>query len=117
MRANISVNYFEKLSAVSLIFFITCLVEFIVIEEVYRKPEKILLDYGQPNKYTCYENANISFIVNIASMALNFGWYSYLQNVEYASDQTWSKFQLVLGANIAFQTIGATIAGYLVIKE
>ena len=52
--------------------------EYIVIEEVYRKPNLELLEKGFPNKYTCYENANVSFIVNIASMAVNFGWYSYL---------------------------------------
>uniref|UniRef100_A0A7S3CKF5 Uncharacterized protein n=1 Tax=Strombidium rassoulzadegani TaxID=1082188 RepID=A0A7S3CKF5_9SPIT len=114
---NISIPYFQKLSAVSLIFFILCMVEYIVIEEVYRKPQFTIQQKGLPNKYTCYENANVSFIVNIVSMAVNFGWYSYLQNVEYAADQTWSKFQMVLGVNIAVQMIGATMAGYLVITE
>mmetsp|Transcript_40310 Transcript_40310/g.61510 ORF Transcript_40310/g.61510 Transcript_40310/m.61510 type:complete len:139 (-) Transcript_40310:72-488(-) len=94
------------------------MVEYIVIEEVYRKPEKEKADlYISGNLYNCYAKANVSFIVNIASMAVNFAWYSYLQNVEYATDVTWAKFSTILAFNILFQLIGAVFAGFLVITE
>ena len=51
-----------------------------------------LLEKGLPNTFTCYENANVSFIVNILSMFVNFGLYSYLKGLPYATDLTWSKF-------------------------
>ena len=89
---NISVPIYSKLSMGSIVFFATCLIEYMVIERGFRRPNEILLEKGLPNKFTCYENANVSFIVNILSMFLNFGMYSYLKDVEYASDLTWSKF-------------------------
>jgi hypothetical protein len=50
-------------------------------------------------------------------MALNFVWYSYLENLEYASDQTWSKWMRILGINIFVQTVGAAIAALLVVNQ
>ena len=81
-----------------------------------RATQKARKDAGiTPESFTCYENADISFIVNLASMALNFGWYSYLQGLEYASDLTWSKIMIILGMNIIGQLTGAIIATSLVI--
>ena len=67
------------------------------------------------NEFVCFENADFSFIVNLASMALNFGWYSYLNGLEYASDLTWSKIMIILGMNIIGQLTGAILATSLVI--
>ena len=53
---------------------------------MFKGPNLILLQKGLDNKYTCYENADVSFIVNILSMFMNFILYSYLQNIEYATD-------------------------------
>ena len=50
-------------------------------------------------------------------MALNFVWYSYLENLEYASDQTWSKWMNILGINICVQTVGAIVAALLVVNQ
>ncbi len=50
-------------------------------------------------------------------MALNFVWYSYLENLEYASDQTWSKWMRILGINIFVQTVGAIVAALLVVNQ
>ena len=58
------------------------------------------MDQGLDNIYTCYENADFSFIVNILSMAINFAYYSYLETIEYATDQRWSQFMIVLAINI-----------------
>ena len=70
-----------------------------------------------PNDYTCYATADVSFFVNIASMALNFGWYSFLGGLPYANDLTWSKIMIILGANIIGQLGGAIGATVLVISE
>ena len=72
---------------------------------------------GLANDYTCYENADFSFIVNILSMAINFGYYSYLEHVEFASDQRWSQYMIVLFINIIVQFTGAVAAAVLVISE
>ena len=69
------------------------------------------------DQYVCYENANFSFIVNIGSMFLNFGLYSYLQNLEYGTDLLWSKFAIILAGNIGIQLTGATFAATLMIQE
>ena len=50
-------------------------------------------------------------------MALNFVWYSILENIEYASDQTWSLWMKILGVNIAVQMIGASVAALLVVNQ
>ena len=50
-------------------------------------------------------------------MALNFVWYSYLENLEYASDQTWSKWMNILTINIIVQTVGAIVAALLVVNQ
>ena len=84
---------------------------------MFQAPQLKLLEKGLPNKFTCYENANVSFIVNILSMAINFGLYSYLKGLPYASDLTWSKFQFILAINILAQSIGAVFATFLVISE
>ena len=59
----------------------------------------------------------MSFFVNIASMGLNFAWYSYLGGTPYASDLTWSKIMMILGLNIIGQFSGAVAATVLVISE
>ena len=50
-------------------------------------------------------------------MVLNFVWYSYLENLEYASDQTWNKWMRILASNILVQLIGAIVAALLVINQ
>ena len=117
MWKNISIPIQSKLSSVSIIFFLVCIIEYAVIARVFQAPQLALLEKGLPNKFTCYENANVSFIVNILSMALNFGLYSYLKGLPYASDLTWSKFQFILAINILAQTVGAVFATFLVISE
>lgn len=114
---NISVIWFTRLSSISIVFFAACMIEFILIQQLYKGPQKELLDRGLDNKYTCYESADVSFIVNILSMAVNFWYYSYLSNVEYATDQRWSQYMIILGVNIVLQLTGAVSAGVLVITE
>ena len=67
--------------------------------------------------YFCYENADFSFLVNILSMAANFGYYSHLASVEYASDQRWSQYMTLLAVNIVVQLSMAISAGVLVVQE
>ena len=50
-------------------------------------------------------------------MALNFGWYSFLGGLPYASDLTWSKIMIILAGNIVGQLGGAIGATVLVISE
>ena len=86
---NISVVWQSRLAMVSFVFFIVCMIEYVVIQQAFKVPQLALKERGLDNKYTCYENADFSFIVNILSMAINFGYYSYLSTVSYATDQRW----------------------------
>ena len=114
---NISPDYFSKLSNVSALFLVTCLFEYVYIENFNKGPEEELKDRELPNKYTCWANANVSFLVNIFSMLINFGFYSYLSNLPHATDQRWDQIMKINAFNIAIQTVGATLAGMLVVKE
>ena len=50
-------------------------------------------------------------------MALNFIFYNFLKGIEFATDQTWSKFMILLNINVVAQFLGACFAGTLVMRE
>ena len=114
---NIQPGIFAKLSVASTCFLVVCLLESVVIIQFRQKPEKENLRKGYPNDYICYANANVSFIVNILSMLINAGFYSFLAKLEYASDKQWSQIMTINGINIVVQTIGAILATSLLIRE
>ena len=97
---NVSQTWFTGLFAVSLVFFVVCMIEFVIIQTAFKGPQKKLMESGIENKYVCYENADFSFLVNIMSMAINFWYYSYLSNVPYASDRRWAQYMTLLAINI-----------------
>ena len=41
---NISAIWFKRLSMVSFVFFVTCMIEFIIIQQAFKGPQKELLD-------------------------------------------------------------------------
>ena len=120
MWANISKDWFARLSKTSIVFLVLVIIDFIIINvtEVNPRYKKMMADKpDSETKYTCYENATVSYIVNIVSMAANFTLYSYLEGLNYASDKRWSQFMVVLAGNIIFQLTGAIIAAFLMFSE
>ena len=87
---NISPEFFGKLSSVSAVFLVVCVGEYVFIENFRKGPEEELMERELDNDYPCYANANVSFLVNIFSMAINFAFYSYLAGLPYATDTRWS---------------------------
>ena len=50
-------------------------------------------------------------------MGINFAFYSYLTGLEAATDQRWDQIMKINFLNITVQSVGATMAGILVVKE
>ena len=73
---NVGIEIQQRLAQMSGIFLLVCGIEYMILEIAYKGPEKDNLDAGIENKYKCVENANMSFLVNILSMIVNFGAYS-----------------------------------------
>tara|TARA_B110001450_G_C17509933_1_gene435951 strand:- start:290 stop:643 length:354 start_codon:yes stop_codon:yes gene_type:complete len=99
------------------VFLVICIFEYVFIENFKKGPELELKERELPNDYPCFANANVSFLVNIFSMGINFGFYSYLTGLDSATDQRWDQIMKVNLLNISVQSIGATMAGILVVKE
>ena len=120
MWANVSKEWFSRLSKVSIVFLVAVTIDFLIINIALVSPRFAAMEAGKPDeetKYTCYENSTISYIVNIVSMSANFTLYSYLEGLRFASDKRWSQFMAVLAGNILFQLTGAIIAAYLMFSE
>ena len=50
-------------------------------------------------------------------MVVNVLYYSYLEGVQYATDQRWFQYMYILGVNILFQFVGAIVAAVLMIRD
>ena len=82
---------------------------------IVKVEEGKMVEKDVDRSFQCYENADFSFLVNILSMSVNFGYYSYLSNVPFATDQRWAQYMMMLGLNIVVQLSGAIAAGSLII--
>ena len=117
LRANISRDKFQKLAAISVLLLMISTIEFVAITVGERATELEKMEQNLPNDFVCYKYSNISFLVIVISMGLNFVIFTALERVQHATDERWSQYMITLAINVGFQMVAATVAGALMIED